>query len=276
MRTPDIFSEQSQATWFDDTIPTNTTKKSSKVGVPLGGVPRFGIELNSQTYGTSLVTIWSGEPGHSLSPSTYGLNSRDIDFIASSPKNFEELGYANPTFLLGVTSTNVTYPIVTDGGDHSITSYGMLNGVIEPLSIRESAAMVSTYFPFEAHEIRGTLQSGNEAYAIGRGSELTVTIDEKPSGNVPYFDMFESEKVSGRPANGLFLFTTSVMKPFDDIENNKKVASKLSGEITGVVEVLNYRDMGEFTDSSYAFSSGYTYDYQCPIDSVAFGGMTYR
>ena len=96
------------------------------------------------------------------------------------------------------------------------------------------------------------------------------------NSNVPYFDAFENDAVTGRPGNGYFLWEQSRMLPFSDTTPNTVIKNQLNGPITSVTDNLNYGDEGYVPTGQIAQTSGFIYDgATLGTDSLAFGGMKY-
>lgn len=231
-----------------------------------------GVELTSQRrYDAGVVKIWSGEPAHSMLKQWFGMDRnygleqphKDIDL-------FDPVLYVESQMSASVSGSgfsNVplyTFPIVT--GDSDQYENFQTDGIIEPLTIRSRVAFFSIETPFESHEIKGTLQSGNSNILLGSDVVTTIRQFEPEKPFIPFLDMVDS--IAGIQLPGFFITDQTVMAPFIDVDS----------DFTNDLEP-GFRPSEDSYVTYYeeAATAGFVYEFNGVknVDSIAFGGMIY-
>lgn len=274
---------------------------------------RQGVEITQEKHTVGLYKISAGTPGHIIRPVSYGVN--ELDIISTS--SFVEIDYFNPVAYLsamepGSTLLNViTFPIITSD-NNQLENY-LLNGVIEPLSIRPIASFYSIEFPIEAKAFRAALQGGNEDLRRF-SSDQVLTVDYVPSKLVPEKILASGSLTSSLPANRAYenrawfldssktsLTTSSlatsadipliddghvnpdlnVLTPFDDLTIYLRklgiTAATHGDDMVAVFAVMTGSTGNYVPPGKKSGTAGFAYDNIASIgtDSIAFGGMTY-
>lgn len=122
---------------------------------------RQGVEITQEKHTIGVFKISAGTPGHIVNPNSYGIN--DLDIVSTG--SYKEIDYFNPIDYIklqepGTTLKKViTFPIITS--DSNQQENYILNGIIEPLSIRPVISFFSIEFPYESHAVRGGMMLGN-------------------------------------------------------------------------------------------------------------------
>lgn len=225
-----------------------------------------GVEISTQRrYDAGTAKIWSGEPGHAMLKSWFGM---DRNVRLQQP--YGDIDLFNPVaYILAQVSGTIsswTFPIITgDSDQHENYSF---DGIIEPLTIRPRVAFFSIDIPFESHDIKGALEDGN--VDIHRGSDRVVNVyefDKRRMRSVPFLDMVDSFANIARP--GYFITDKIELPPFADVGSNS-MPNPLAPN-------MRPSDDSYVPAGSIAMPAGFVYDGGNPIatDSVAFGGMTY-
>jgi hypothetical protein len=168
----------------------------------------------------------------------------------------------------------VTYPIVTRDSSQTDSTY--VNGIIEPLTIRAKISGNSIDFPFEAHEVRGALQSGNEDSVFSSEQLLSVDyFDLSPAA--PFLDMVD---MIG-PLSTLGYFNNDIPSrlPFSDTRyvRNAVTPDCVVKDMTAALSLMTGSTDNYVPFNKVSATSGFVYDSVQGIgtDSLAFGGMTY-
>lgn len=276
---------------------------------------RQGVEITQEKYVAGLVKISAGTAGHIIKPRSYGDN--DVGVISTS--NFVEIDYFDPIEYLrlqepGSNITKViTFPIVTN--DSNQKENYILNGIIEPLSIRPVASFYSIEFPFESRAVRGAYMGGNTD-AFKFSSDEVLTVDYVPKNLVQektvlfssslgwltssfkggqsfenkawFLDSSESllsgsniSPETGIPqfGNGNLNPNLNFVRPFDDSKTYLQTLG-LSAEKHGQDIINAFKLMSDKNDDNYVpfekKSATAGFVYNVGgTDSIAFGGMTY-
>lgn len=161
------------------------------VGINSSSIPttevdqfRQGVELTQNKHTLGMVKISAGTPGHMVQPLSFGVSN--IDLIPSD--NFEDLNVFNPVKYISIMGENgfpedyYKFPIVT--GDTNHAENYLLNGIIEPLTIRAVASFFSIEFPFESHAVKGTMMGGNSDVLFGSSDQI-LSVDYYPKKLAP-------------------------------------------------------------------------------------------
>lgn len=266
---------------------------------------RQGVEITQEKHTLGSFKISAGTAGHIVKPVSYGVNSFDI----ISTGSFVEVEYFDPVSYLrlqepGTTySKVVTFPIITS--DSNQAENYVLNGIIEPLSIRPVISFFSIEWPYESRAFRGQLMGGNDN-KITFSSDRVLSVDYRPTKLVPlkvlasasieprayvnralYLDAFETTKsgssASAQQTLGYIHDDTNYIDAFKDEVGG--IGSYLKN--LGITEATHGADMmlvfQSMTGSSENYvppskksaTSGFVYDTISGTDSIAFGDMIY-
>lgn len=237
-----------------------------------------GVEISRQAqYDAGLVKVWSGEPGHRLSPSTFG---QDKNFFPNP--GFADLDLFDPVRYLKsqeaaspLTAPIFTFPIIT-GDNDQLENYNF-NGIIEPLPIRPVVAFFSIDAPFEAHGVRATLMGGNTNQVNGTEQVLTVDRYEPTQEVVGFLDMVDI--IEGHPLNGYFRHEFTTVLPFVDerLVRNAVADTRLATDMASALSLMSGSTDNYVGPDQRSATCGWYYDNNASLgtDSLAFGGMTY-
>lgn len=277
---------------------------SSSIDTSLFDAFRQGVEITQEKHTLGCFKISAGTPGHIVQPVSFGVNNFDI----ISTGSFVEIEYFSPVSYLAAQEPGATYaravtfPIIT-ADSNQVENY-VLNGIIEPLTIRPVISFFSIEWPYESHAFRGQLMGGNEN-KITFSSDRVLTVDYRPTRLAPlkilpsssidsrayvneelYLDAFESAK------EGLSVSQQTV----GYINSNFNSIDAFSDEVGGIGSYL--KDLGitpathgadmvlvfqSMTGSSENYvppskksaTAGFVYNTINGTDSIAFGDMTY-
>lgn len=242
---------------------------------------RQGVELTHiKHYDAGIVKIHAGEPGHRWADHRYGLGRG----FRSEINEFEETNtFDAVAFIKDQEDGNIpsfSYPIVSrdyDGADNYEN-----DGIIEPLIIRAKASFFSIDTPFEAHDIRAMLMSGNPTQNVS--SDYIVSIDYRINNPryVPFYDLIDM--MGNIPTTAYFDQTLASFPAFEEKEmindyprdayNNASddvltALQKMNSAIgTGSLRLDNYVRYNQV-----AAPTGWVFESNS-VDSLAFGGLT--
>jgi hypothetical protein len=256
---------------------------------------RQGIEIRQEKHSFgSAAKISPGTPGHLISPVCFGVNNLDI----ISEDEYYDVDNFNPVDFIKAQENQTdlskifTFPIITSDSNQ-LENY-LLNGIIEPFSIRPVASFYSIEHPFESRAVRGNLLAGNIDQWY-RSSDQIVTIDDylDPINEEWYYDSFkfyEEVKVN----NGTPVEYKINLDDNDYVNSNfNKFSafndSKIYLQSAGITVETHGQDMVNvfsiMTGSAYnyvppgkkCFSTGFDFDNEgtSGLDSLSFGGLTY-
>lgn len=237
-----------------------------------------GVEITQQRqYDAGLVKIWSGEPGHKLLYTRFGM---DRNYFPDP--GFAEMDYFNPVRYLEAQEHDsplwwniMTFPIVT--GDNDQAENFDFNGIIEPLSIRSLVAFFSTETPFEAHAVRANMVGGNINQIGGSDRILSVDYFEPTREMIGFLDMIDME--ANRPTVGFFRHEFATLLPFKDerFVRNQPLEGSESPEAVAALSNMTGSTDNYVRHNQKSAACGWYYDNNSGVgtDSLTFGGMTY-
>ena len=288
---------------FDDApdpyIPAKSVVNSGSIDTSSFDPYRQGVELTlDKFYQQGMVKIHSGyaERQHRLPQTEVGIDEGLID-----PWNpYKDIDYFDPIAWIkaqeGVKSISqitpkFVWPIITSDSDGDTTF--SVNGIIEPLVIRDQVGFSGTEFPVYFHTVRGCLQSGNSDGTDA--SDQVVSVDQFPLssftflGNevarsycqTPFVDLsetFEEFGVVPITVVGFFDWSKAQIIPFVDKDKTSLVKTKsLDNDLLQAVTVLskneNYDNYIE--PDQMSADCGFMFDCVAGVgtDSVAYGGL---
>lgn len=266
-----------------------------------------GVEITKQSqYDAGLVKIWSGLPGHESLLTWYGEKGPSIN----TPFYDDESAYL--TDAKSITTNNPKLPIllfplqsIANGKtgtvryktkkpakisyrtDQDIESV-IMDGVIEPLSVRLQPSFYSSDVPIDPHSIRGSFGQGNSD--VNGASDQVLTVDYFDSAakhsrfireQLPFIDLETSVSESLRNVPGLSSVIFSVpSKPYTDARYVRNtVDSQDDGDsvLTAALSLMTGSTENYIRFDRRSATCGWDYDNDAAVgtDSLAFGGMTY-
>jgi hypothetical protein len=207
-----------------------------------------------------------------------------IPVVFGQPKTFsdnvpfQDLADFDPVLWLNDGEGTQAYPAFL--GNVNLRDPGQMDGVLEPLGIRAKISMTSIDFPYESHDIRGSLQNGGEDIR-GNTVQIAATYPiERPASIVPFFDadeyMGSADQTSIRIPS-VFTDKRAITRPYDEVDVIE--FDKLGVTITGADVIGALESMRPATDDllpvdNRSAGTGYTYtNTVAGVDSLAFGGL---
>lgn len=251
---------------------------------------RQGVELTQQKhFDAGIAKIHAGEPGHVLRRNRYGMDKN----FRNDPR-FEELDYFNPgNFLLAQDLDSplqfniITFPIITSDNDQ-IENF-ILDGIIEPFTIRARASFFSIDVPFEAHDVKGALMAGNTDTTWASDLIQTVYLYDLKQQQ-PFLDQYadavafaEQEAGQGHASSivGFFRHDKPVLSSFNDARfpRNTVLSTNYGPDMDAALSLMTGSTEGyiNLAIGKRSATSGWDYDSNEGVgtDSLAFGGMVY-
>lgn len=300
---PDFFDEGpavriSSGSWFN----------TSSIDTSTIAVHRQGVEITQQKhYDAGIVKIHAGDPGHVLKQTGFGMTT-----TVNRQQDFKDNDRFNPvvyvTAQASTTANPLTLPIITD--DKSKDENFVYDGVLESLTIRSRASFRSVDKPYEAHEVKGALMSGNEDRESSFSSdtattvythdlrqiskfhdryenELLITVNKIISDNTTLTGStgFNSTLVSGTHTANLvnkYRYEKALISPYDDKRYSRNITtasiSQYGDDMLAAMSSLSC-SVGYLRTvlNDRSATCGWDYDRNVNIgtDSLAFGGMVY-
>jgi hypothetical protein len=256
------------------------TKKSSNIftsSINTSQIDQYrqGIELTTQKYyDTGMVKIHAGEQGHILNPIYIG---NDIDIIfRKDDMSFSELDSFNPVTYI----QNQEFPTVINDGNLSLF-YG-LNGIVEPLTIRDCITFKNIELPYTIHSIKASMT--NAAQDNFLASSEIVSCDYLIHDNNPaYIDSGDNNCSIDQSI--ILNENRSITQPFIDqkIPKNIPFSNTTQSDLgAALCQQLTTTSSYSTNDSYIRYNQstaamGFIYDNVQGVgtDSITFGGMTY-
>lgn len=231
---------------------------------------RQGVEITQQKhFDLGSVKIHSGEPGHQLRQTHFGMDHTDIEkkvWFSDNEKFNPQKFIEAQEFSSYINDDLLTFPIVTDS-DSDVDSRNY-DGVIEPLTIRGIVEMNSMCVPFEAHDIHGDLMGGNTDTSRASNQILQVDrFDPRASLPVPYLD------------REYFIWEQVRMVPFTDVVH-PEIDAQVRSSVWGNEFASTVEKMAGSTDTYVSYgqkssTAGWDHENVLGTDSIAFGGLSY-
>lgn len=277
MQYDEFAADVDSITFNDSPVHVSTVVTSGTMDTSNIDAYRQGTEIRTQRhYSKGTVKILSGDPGHVLSRCNYGAGANvEREVVCADKDRFDPVVYLSSQSSLDELAFTVTFPI--EVGDNDQVANINLNGILEPLTIRDIAAFTSIESPYVSHDVRGSLMSGNEDETFA--SERLLSIDEfAPTyEQTSYVDMVDM--MNGTiPLDGTFNTIKASLPPYVD-ERPIRNASPLSGSFTDIVAALSH--MTGSTDNyvrhgMQCASTGFSFHNDgIGVDSIAFGELSY-
>lgn len=270
--------------YFDESaqVHKKPSPDATRAGVDTSSIDGFrqGVEItHSKFYGTGIVKIHAGNPGHVMFRSTYG-DSRflepsrraawfsDLDKFDS--KHFVE-AQEHVSYL---ESDMFSFPLIVDNRERWVDS--TYDGVIEPLDIRSAAGLYSIDVPFIAHSIKGELMKGTVGATQGAADIDQVLDVGMTTHPIAYLDLVDKyhEYFTWWPKPSVSPFNDSNKTP--TVEEYNARGSADAGILLALTPMSGTRDSYQLKNRR-STTSGWDYDTGMVhgTDSIAYGGMTY-
>ena len=238
-------------------VSTNAVNTSS---IDTSGIDAYrqGVELTlTKHFDAGTVKIHSPEAGHKTNPISLGMRYRSLNACTMHDEDrFNPSDYVSKT---------LTFPIIID--DRKQVEEFSIDGVIEPLTIREAASLSSIEMPYIAHAVRGSLQAGNEDST--HGVERILTVDHHANDE---FVAFDDTIIDGPMMNDC-----TYLRPFADERYIRNVDTTYPADFTEALSRMTGSTEDYISRNERSSTAGWEYDTNIVLgtDSLAFGGMTY-
>lgn len=277
-----LFSKPIDETnWFDECRTTTVQENqiipifTSSLNTSLIDAFRQGTELTDiKYYDAGLAKIFSGEIGHKVKILTFG----DKQTFQQQTRTFVDRQNYNPVTYIQLNQTDKlndsNLPIVTN--DFNERMQFDKNGIIEPLTIRDSVLLKDFDHQIVFYAIRGTLEDGNLEY--DKSSDRIVSIDYVDNRILKNSFIDDSNKD----------YHKSIIQPFNDIQLTKELSysTQMSDDmvnalrqlyVSGSTTNLYYSSDQYVQFNKKSATTGFTFDNVSisGVDSIAFGGLTY-
>ena len=279
--------EQAKKFWFDEGPEVRTKTigiNSSSINTREIDQFRHGVEITQEEHTVGTFKISAGTPGHIVNPNSYGINNLDI----ISEDSYFELDYFNPvTYIsaqgIGTLPENViTFPIVTS--DINQMENYLLNGIIEPLTLRSIFSFYSIEAPFYSHTTKGAVMGGNSDPRTA-ASDLVLTVDNSfdAKNDSWYLDAFEHMGAGGVLFQWIGYVNNNAEKvePYvDSATYLRQLGIKSETHGDDMVQVFTYMTgtTGNYIPPGKRSAvAGFVYEGNASVctDSLAFGGLSY-
>lgn len=281
LRGVDFFSSISEdVTYFDEGPDLYISQSvSSSNGINTSAIDAFrqGVEITlTKHYVSGTAKIYAGERGHVMRRNHYGLTQTPI----TSGVPFVDMQNFNVVAFVSASSIReVPFPIVVGDGEQQIGRNGILDGIIEPLTIRAKAGFFSLDVPRESHDVRGSFGCGNIDHFDAADQVLSIDYVDQNTDAKEFMDMVDM--FDGRiPMNGYFSVEQVQLQPFDDVSRNASLFSEFHDDAfqSALSQMLSGSTESFVSSNKRSASAGWYYDnVSSPMgtDSIAFGGMKY-
>ena len=246
---------------------------------------RQGVELTQQKhFDAGIAKIHAGEPGHVLRRNRYGMDKN----FRNNPR-FEELDYFNPEKFLRAQdqASPLVFNVITSDNDQ-IENF-LFDGIIEPFTIRARASFFSIDMPFEAHEVKGSMMSGNPDTIAASDLVQTVYLYDLKQ-QLPFLDQYadtvtfaEQKAGQGYASSlvGFFRHDKPVIAPFADsrFPRNTVLSTNYDPAMDAALSLMTGSTEGyiNLAIGKRSATAGWDYDTNSGVgtDSLVFGGQVY-
>lgn len=192
---------------------------------------RQGVELTEDKfYQLGPVKIHSGETNHLVRQNSVGEPSESL---FPNQTNFLEIDVFDVlTYMQRDVSNDVLSTFIAFRASRTV-EWSVLDGIIEPLTVRPLVTHTSLYSPIEPHIVRGNLEGANFSLVINSDRVVQVQrFNEIHVGGDPLIDTVDA--INGFPINIPFIpaYNRSI-KPFDDsqIKSGIILTSSMTSDI---------------------------------------------
>lgn len=187
---------------------------------------RQGVEMTTPMHRYSgIYKMSAGTDDHSLPQNEFGQTVELEPTLAF----VDHVGYEKSTFMSG--GLTLPFPLDEMRGGYA----ELMDGVLEPLTIRLAAAHATVDFPVDAHAIRAGLQAGN--IDITGKTDIVVTV--RPvfePGSSPFIDAQETFGDVALP--GFLSDVERMVEPYDDVRRVLVIDDFPTGSSLGIVPTL--------------------------------------
>lgn len=258
--------------------PTNINPEATRAGISTIKIDgyRQGVEITQlRHFDAGYFKIHAGEPGHVLRKNGFGMSKNQIipdnwyqDLDKFDPIKFIRL-QEDVSYLFGEV---LTFPIVVD--DNENYEGNILDGIIEPLTIRPIVGFYSIDIFYNPHSIKSDMMAGTIRFDQGACQILQVDYFDSSPGTINFLDQVNEYEM-------FFNIKTTKIKPYDELSSTPHINSYLLGKwdismktamLTMTGSTDNYVSLKQRSSTA-----GWDYDNNTSIgtDSIAFGGLTY-
>lgn len=240
---------------------------TSSIDISAGDAYMQGVELTTQRrYDAGIVKIWSGESGHVFSKTWYGMDA-NVPLVQphSDIDKFDPVDYIEAQVILEGSTPLYTFPIIMGDNDQRVDA--PLNGIIEPLTIRNIVAFSGIDVPDDAHTIKGTPQTGNEDQAAASDAIVNVFPFDARSLVVPYLD--SSDMMGTIQLPGFFIGDKSELGSYVERDAVPQPAD--------IVSLMRPANDSYVPSNHVAATAGFVFAPTSGVatDSIAFGDMAH-
>jgi hypothetical protein len=214
-------------------------------------------------------------------------NQRRILTSQKPTSRFTEITTFDPVMFVesGGDPDLYTYPIVTKDANQA-ENY-ILNGIIEPLTIRPIISNFSINFPFEPHATRGEFGNGNVDHRFASDSVTSIDYFTPKSNNRSAFlDAVDRMGVASDTAVsaslgvflGYFLLDENYVPPFEDVVSprGEKYNAAHGDQLTQALSSFKPQSETYVSNSQKSSVCGFVYDANpTGVDSVAYGDISF-
>jgi hypothetical protein len=242
-----------------------------------------GVEIRDQKHWTAgLVKISAGTPGHLYQSMKYGVNEVSI----VHPDKYFELEPFNPVVFAstGGDPSSYTFPVITS--EVNQLENGIINGTIEPFSIRPVISSLTINFPFEPNSFKADFGNGNINRRLS--SDQVVSLDYRNTNrrnSQVFLDATELLAISsgsiqvGVHAGEYLILDENTIEYFEDAVPPRGYINSASypEDLLNVVYSMSPGGTTHVTNKQKSATCGFVYDDVATqgTDSIAFGGMLY-
>lgn len=237
-----------------------TTANSNSIGTADVDPFRQGVELTlSKYYTQGTVKIHAGESGHQLKQNNAGESP---DTIYPNNVFFTETDVFDPVVFVQRDVNFYTLSPILAFKAFSTTEATIMDGVIEPFTIRDEVQFSSIDVPLIPHSTKGSLESGNFNPRINADRVVTV---EKFNGRRRTFFAYEDnvDTFNGFPVSlGFFPNDQRVIVAFDDSQPGlgRMLSSRFPSDIKREILRMNPNTDSYIPSGSIAATAGFDDD----------------
>lgn len=220
---------------------------------------RQGVELTrDKFYQMGPVKIHSGETNHLVRQNNVG---EPTETLFPNQTNFLEIDIFDLlTYMQRDVSQSVLSTFIAFRASRTV-EWSVMDGIIEPLSIRPMVTFTSLYSPIEPHQVRGNVEGGNYSIIIHSDRVLQVQrFNELHLGSDPHIDSVDV--TNGAPVDIPYVpaYDRSV-KPFDDsqIKSGLIVTSSMPSDIRNYLLQMDPDSDNYVPDGYISSTTGWDY-----------------
>jgi hypothetical protein len=205
-----------------------------------------------------------------------GLHANNEPVWFEEIDRFDPVAYVQAQYVAYALGISLTWKTVLDDADSLETS--LLDGILEPFSIRVLPSFWSGGTPNDTHKVRGAFMDGNEDTTTASDFVQTVYVYDVNVEQVPFTD--KTLLVDGTIVmNGNFRSDRAVKQAFIDARYVGNVSSSYnrSSVMTEALSLMSGSTENYVNYKERSATCGWEYDRNGAVgtDSLSFGGMTY-